>query len=188
MVVVDLTKASAKNKSVIGDMQAKSGVNLADCYQCGKCSAGCPVALAMDLQPREVIRYMQLGMWDEVLKARTPWLCATCQTCVTRCPHQVDLPSLMEAVRQEAKKKGITPIKELNRFNDLFLNNIRYFGKSHEMVLMGLYNFTTGHLMQDVWSAPHLYFNRKIRIRPHMVKDKASVRKIMAKCLEGGNK
>ncbi|MDY6876848.1 MAG: 4Fe-4S dicluster domain-containing protein [Chloroflexota bacterium] len=82
-----------------------SGQDLLDCNQCGKCSAGCPIVAAMDLLPSQVIRMAQLGM-EEVLESNTIWICASCLTCVTRCPKGVDLPRLMEALRQVALRQG----------------------------------------------------------------------------------
>lgn len=76
-----------------------SGQELLACNQCGKCSAGCPVAFAMDLLPSQVIRQAQLGL-EEALEADAIWYCASCQTCLSRCPRGVDLPRVMEALRQ----------------------------------------------------------------------------------------
>ena len=81
-----------------------SGQDLLACNQCGKCSAGCPVAFAMDLLPSQVIRLAQLGL-EEALDANTIWYCASCQTCLSRCPRGVDLPRVMEALRQIALKE-----------------------------------------------------------------------------------
>jgi heterodisulfide reductase subunit C len=75
-----------------------SGEGLLACNQCGKCSAGCPVAFSMDLLPSQVIRMAQLGI-EEVLESQTIWTCAACLTCVARCPKGVDLPRIMEALR-----------------------------------------------------------------------------------------
>jgi heterodisulfide reductase subunit C len=86
-----------------------SGQDLLACNQCGKCSAGCPIVAAMDLLPSQVIRMAQLGM-EEVLESETIWICASCLTCVTRCPKGVDLPRLMEAVRQIALRQGVTEL------------------------------------------------------------------------------
>ncbi len=77
-----------------------SGQNLFSCYQCGKCSAGCPAVSAMDILPNQVIRLVQLGLEEEVVKSKTPWICASCFTCVARCPRGVDLSKVMEAIRQ----------------------------------------------------------------------------------------
>ena len=82
-----------------------SGQDLLTCNQCGKCSAGCPVVAAMDLLPSQVIRMAQLGM-EDVLESNTIWICASCLTCGTRCPKGVDLPRLMEALRQIALRQG----------------------------------------------------------------------------------
>lgn len=78
-----------------------SGQPLLACNQCGKCSAGCPAAGAMDLLPNQVLRLAQLGL-EEVLSSRTIWLCASCLTCLSRCPKGVDLPRVMEALRRLA--------------------------------------------------------------------------------------
>jgi heterodisulfide reductase subunit C len=86
-----------------------SGQNLLACNQCGKCSAGCPVVAAMDLLPSQVIRMAQLGM-EDVLEGSTIWICASCLTCVTRCPKGVDLPRLMEALRQIALRQGVAEL------------------------------------------------------------------------------
>jgi len=82
-----------------------SGQNLLACNQCGKCSAGCPAAAVMDLLPNQVIRYAQFGL-EEVLKAKSIWICASCLTCHARCPHGVDLPRVMEVLRLIALEEG----------------------------------------------------------------------------------
>ncbi|MEL7565694.1 MAG: 4Fe-4S dicluster domain-containing protein [Dehalobacterium sp.] len=182
---MELSSAAINNHDEIKELQKKAGVNITDCYQCGKCSAGCPVAFAMDKTPRQIIRLLQLGMLEEALKTRTIWLCATCQTCSTRCPRDVDLATLMETIRQLAKKKGIVAEKNINLFNDIFLSNVKMFGKSPEVLLSALYNLKSGRLFQDVDSVPHLFLTGKAHVMPGSVKNKAAVKKIFDKCLEG---
>ncbi len=79
-----------------------SGQDLLACYQCGKCSAGCPAAFAMDMLPSQIIRLIQLGQVKDVLESSTIWFCAACQTCYARCPKGVDLSRIMEALRDMA--------------------------------------------------------------------------------------
>lgn len=86
-----------------------SGQDLLACNQCGKCSAGCPIAGSMDVLPSQVIRMAQLGM-EEVLESNTIWICASCLTCVSRCPKGVDLPRLMEALRQVSLRQGVAQL------------------------------------------------------------------------------
>ncbi|MCL2808333.1 MAG: 4Fe-4S dicluster domain-containing protein [Coriobacteriia bacterium] len=185
MDTIDLSASRAKNRQAIEAVAKEARVDLKDCYQCGKCSAGCPVSHAMDLMPRELIRLMQLNSWEEVLEAKTPWLCASCVTCVTRCPQDVDLPSLMEEVRRASKAAGKRPIKEPDIFDDLFIKGIYQNGRSNELYLMMKYNLTSGHPMQDALNAPHLLLKGMVGFKVHKVKDREDVRRIIDKCLGG---
>ncbi|MCP4716820.1 MAG: heterodisulfide reductase [Deltaproteobacteria bacterium] len=83
-----------------------SGQNLRSCYQCGKCSAGCPLVHAMDLLPNQIIRLVQLGLEEEIEKSKSIWLCGSCVTCGVRCPRGVDLSKIMEALRQLTLRKN----------------------------------------------------------------------------------
>lgn len=83
-----------------------SGQNVLNCYQCGRCSAGCPLTFAMKLLPSQVIRLVQLGLEDEALESNTSWVCASCLTCHARCPRGVDLAKVMEALRKIRLRPG----------------------------------------------------------------------------------
>ena len=80
-------------------VQDLSGQDLLGCYQCGKCSAGCPMTEEMDIIPSQVIRLCQLGQEEDVLNCKTIWLCATCYQCGTRCPKGIDFSKIAEALR-----------------------------------------------------------------------------------------
>lgn len=82
----------------VRQVESISGQSLIACNQCGKCSAGCPVAFGMEYLPSQVIRLAQLGL-EDVLDSPTIWTCAACLTCVSRCPKGIDLPRVMEAMR-----------------------------------------------------------------------------------------
>ena len=93
-------------------VHAQSGVRVQDCYQCGKCTAGCPVAAFMDLMPRQVMRAVQLGQTDLVLRSSTIWLCASCETCSARCPMELDVAAVMDTLRHIARERGIQPAQK----------------------------------------------------------------------------
>lgn len=97
-----------------------SGENVFACYQCGKCSAGCPMSSEMDLLPNQVIRLLQLGITESLLNCRTIWLCASCFTCTIRCPKGVNLARLMEGVRlvllRITKEDQISPKEMVKEF------------------------------------------------------------------------
>jgi heterodisulfide reductase subunit C len=82
------------------------GENLFGCYQCGTCSAGCPYVEDMDLAPDEVIRYVVLDR-SEVLNSKTIWLCSACFTCAERCPRDINITKIMEALRQIILRRKI---------------------------------------------------------------------------------
>lgn len=88
-----------------------SGQTLPSCYQCGKCSAGCPMSFAMELLPNQIIRLVQLGLEEDIAKSNTIWICASCITCSLRCPRGVDLARVMEALRLITMRKNIDHVK-----------------------------------------------------------------------------
>ena len=93
-------------KDFIDKLAKLSGQNVQQCFQCGTCGGGCPMGQHMDSVPRKVVHMAQLGMEEEVLKQNTCWVCASCHTCQVRCPRGVDLPRVMEAIRQLSLRKN----------------------------------------------------------------------------------
>jgi heterodisulfide reductase subunit C2 len=104
MMRVELDQKKLRS-DFVKKIEELSGQNLLSCYQCGKCSAGCPMVSAMDILPNQAIRLVQLGQQEDVLKSEAIWLCASCVTCGARCPRGVDLSRIMEALRQIKLRK-----------------------------------------------------------------------------------
>lgn len=125
-----------KDNDFIARIQEISRQSITACYQCGRCTAGCPFAEYMDEPPNRIIRYIQLGLKDDVLKAQSPWFCAACLVCETRCPRGVDIPRIMEAVRTihlRAKEQLI----DVDRIDKELLQD------AHPLVLMSvLYKYS----------------------------------------------
>jgi heterodisulfide reductase subunit C len=108
-----ITEAQLKFAKKVEEL---SGENVRKCYQCGKCSAGCPIADQMDLLPSQAIRMVQTGD-TSVLDSKTIWLCASCFTCAVRCPQGIDLAKVMEALRLLSLRKNIDHI-DLSKISD----------------------------------------------------------------------
>lgn len=118
-------------------IQEELGQNVYLCYQCIKCTSGCPVGEFFDWQPNQIMRALQLGQEDIALHALTPWLCASCQTCSTRCPQGLDITAIMEFLTREALKRGIKPpAPVVNTFNQAFMREVRLWGRMYEPGLM----------------------------------------------------
>ena len=180
---VNLSQVPASDFSAVEVIANEAGVDFLDCYQCGKCTAGCPMAHGMDLMPREVIRYLQLGAIDVVLEAKTPWICAQCVVCSSRCPQNVDICSVMRAVRQASKRAGNRPVPEADIFDDEFIANVRAHGVSNEQYLAAAYNIKSGHFMQDMGNATRMLKRGMVGVAMHSIEGRAEVAALIDRAL-----
>lgn len=157
-----------------------SGEKVSHCYQCGKCSAGCPIAYEMEYTPNQIIRMVQLGMEKAVLSSNTMWLCASCLTCTVRCPREIDIAEIMDALRRLAYRKKIPCPKEvvIPLFNKIFLKDIELYGRLFEMGLIGMFNFLSGNFFKDMAQAPKMLLKGKISLWPRRARNLEEVRDI----------
>jgi heterodisulfide reductase subunit C len=127
-----------------------SGEDVNLCYQCDKCTSGCPVAYAMDFSPAQIIHACQLGMRDMVLNSSSIWLCAACETCNTRCPQGLDILKVMDALRTIARREKIKPkVPEILAFYETALRSLRLTGTIYEAGVGAVMKMRTGTLMKD---------------------------------------
>jgi len=161
-------------------IEEDSGEKVKHCYQCGKCSAGCPLAFEMDYLPNQIMRMVQLGMEEQVLTSRTIWLCASCMTCSARCPREIDIAEIMDYLRRLAYKKQVLPKNEteIPLFNKIFLRNIELFGRVYEMGLIGMFNTFSGEFFKDTSLAPKMFWKQKIGLFPPKIRNIKAVRQI----------
>ena len=155
----------------------KTGVNVKECYQCGKCTAGCPVAEHMDLRPSTIMRMLQAGdstSEDEILRSKSIWLCLSCETCYSRCPMELDIPKVIDWLREKSYIEGKVhhESKDIVAFHKSFLNSIERNGRLHEMSLILDYKIHSGNLFQDVTLAPEMFYKGKLHLLPEQIKDR----------------
>ena len=99
------------------------------CFQCGTCTADCPIARFSEIySPRKIMRMTQLGMKDRLLSSESLWLCAACFTCVDHCPQGVDIAGVVRTLRNMAVKEGVIP----DVFREL-INNILKSGYAYRI-------------------------------------------------------
>ncbi len=128
-----------------------SGQRITLCFQCSKCSAGCPVGDKMDLKPAQVMHSIRLGHKDAVLHCQAIWLCVGCETCSGRCPQQVEPAEAMNAARILALREGIRPsVRDVGIFYRGFVGNLRLNGRIHDVSLAGITRLLSGHLIEDI--------------------------------------
>ena len=166
-------------------IQTHTGENISACYQCGKCSAGCPTAYTMDITPRQVMRGIQLGLKDEILDSTAIWLCVSCQTCSLRCPREIDIAKVMEALRLYSQAEGRSPAqREIAVFYSAFLQQVRFFGRLHEVGLGIAYNLLSMHFFNNIMRLPALLTRGKLKLMPPRTKGASEVRQIATRVKE----
>jgi heterodisulfide reductase subunit C len=157
----------------------RSGQNLNACYQCGKCSAGCPTVKWFEWQNHGVIRRIQLGDEEGLLGSRAIWMCIGCETCGTRCPNGIRISRLMDAMRNMALEKGIKATEPaVMSFHQSFTNSVERFGRVHELSMLVEFKLRTKDLFTDVGAGLKLFAKGKIPFLPGKVREKARLDKI----------
>ncbi len=149
-------------------IQEETGQNVYLCYQCVKCTSGCPMAEEFDVEPNQVMRMVQLGD-ESVLESTTIWTCASCLTCSTRCPQGLDIAGVMDALRMESRKQGKVAVKDATTFDDIFLGNIERTGRLYEPALLGLRNLAYRNLFQDMDMGVPMLLKNKLNLVPAII-------------------
>ena len=155
------------NTDLAGRVLSEIGQNVYLCYQCVKCTSGCPVAEFFDWQPNQIMRALQVGDADLALNSTTPWLCASCQTCTTRCPQGLDVAAIMEFLTREALARGVKPaVPDVATFNTAFLREVRLWRRAYELGLLAEMKLRTGRLTQDLDLGLKMLRKRKLPYLP----------------------
>lgn len=149
------------------------------CYHCRKCTAGCPVTFAMDYNIDTIIKMIQMGKEDEVLNSSTIWLCASCETCITRCPNEVDIARMMDVLREMVLEAGVdVKEKRILKFHEAFLSNIRMGGRINEPLMIVGYKLKSGDYFSDMALGMKMFKKGKLSFVSPRTIDMKSVKKI----------
>jgi len=168
---------------------AKAGLDVQACYQCGRCSAGCPVTPFFDLLPMEVVRLGSYGIEDELLSSRTIWLCASCETCTTRCPNEIDIAHLMDVLRQRALEQGIKPAEpRIAAFHRSFLRSVRRWGRTYEVGMLAAYKARSRDFFGDLLLGWKMFRRGKLRLLPRKIRGRRQVKALFTRVEKGKRK
>jgi len=178
-----------EKKGLKGRIAKTTGITINKCYQCGKCTAGCPLNEEMDIMPNQLLRMLQLelpGYEDKILRSMSIWLCLACDTCYSRCPQEILLSKVIDFLRQESVRQGkVNPkAKDIVKFHQAFLETIEKNGKLYELGLTLNYKLKTMNLLQDISVAPSMISKGKLNMFPHKIKNIKDIEKIFNKTSE----
>lgn len=183
-------------KSMAPSVDSLARIRVQDCYQCGKCTAGCPVAEGMDLMPNQILRLIQLGQLKRAMLSEAIWACVSCQTCTARCPQSVDCAGVMDVLRQLAVTSEFAgpARRQVVLFFKAFLSNIRRNGRLNELELVGRFKTTVFlrnrdllFLFKDAMLAPRMMQRQKLHLKRKTVKDRGIVDRIFDRCFLTGD-
>ena len=160
-------QAIQKENPFLSEVGQASGEKIHACFQCQKCSAGCPIAYAMDILPNQILRHIQYGHRDRVLASKTIWICASCYTCSVRCPNDIDIAKIMDALRSLALRSGMKPgEKDIPVFHSAFLESIKSKGRIHELSLILRLKSKTKDFFKDARLGWKMFCKGKIKLLP----------------------
>ena len=156
-----------QNGTFMQDVERRSGTPVSACFQCHKCSTGCPMAPDMDLLSSQVMRMIHLGEERSVLESRGIWLCASCEACTTRCPMQIDIAAVMDSLRMMAvENKVALPNTRGEQFNRSFLESVRRNGRVFELGMMVAYKLRSRDFFTDAEKTGSMLAKGKLSLRP----------------------
>jgi heterodisulfide reductase subunit C len=167
------------------------GNKIDQCLQCGTCSASCPVSEAMDYSPREIIAALRARMLDRVLRSNTVWLCCSCYSCTVRCPAGIPFTDVMyELKRLGVKYDSHTQGAASAIMAQAFVKSVDRHGRNHEPELMRSFYLHTkpARVLGLMRLVLKLFARGRIHFRPHNIRGRDSLRKMMAAVEESGPK
>lgn len=174
--------ASSAGTNILQEVRAASGQPVELCLQCQKCSSGCPVAAFTDFQPNKMVRSLQFGLLERVLKSPAIWLCTSCETCGLRCPCGIRLSEVWDVLKelavQKGLAKGIQPV-----FHNMFLDSVYKRGRVFETGLMAGYKIRTGQLFSDLDLGLKLFTKGKLPLLSGGISRRKEVREIFNRCV-----
>ena len=133
----------------------------------------------MEEPPHRIIRWIQLGEKERVLRANTMWICLTCETCATRCPNGIEIVEVMDFLREMAQREGIeNKEKRSYLFHRSFVDSILKFGRVHEASMLALYKIRSKDFFQDWRFGLRLLLKGKIKLFPDRVKNPRRIREL----------
>lgn len=184
---METIRLNKPDTAFIRAVEDESGQVVSRCYQCGNCTAGCPMSFTYDYSVSRLMRLIQAGQKDVVLSAKALWMCASCETCTQRCPNMIDVAKIMDVCRHMARREGHGGVYTVKTFWDAFVQSVGWNGRTHELGLMAMYMARTGRFWTDVELAPKMLPKGKMAILPHRIDGREEVAGILRRFKEGAS-
>ena len=169
------------------EVERLSGAPVSTCFQCMKCTNGCPVSYAMDIAPNRLMRMIQIGMRERVLSSSMIWICASCETCTTRCPNDIDVARVMDSLRQMSLKAKTVAEPRVPMFHNAFLAALKRTGRVHELEMISRYKIKSRNLLADARLGWEMFKRGRLKLIPEKIARLDEVREIFEQSEEKGS-
>lgn len=186
------------NDAFIQELESYGLFGAEACFQCRKCTNGCPVVDAMDLAPDRLVRMVLLGQRDLVLGCNAIWICIGCETCTTRCPNKIKIAEMMDGLKEMAIQEGIAcPQPQIRTLHETFLKNVRKRGRVHELGFIRKFMVESGEVKRkwkrgefgyDVRLGLKMAAKRRYTLKPSKIDGREEIREMLAYAFAEKNK
>ena len=164
------------------EVQEEIKLIIKKCYSCSRCTSGCPVASEMDFPPSLIMRWLSLGEYEKILKSKALWVCSSCHTCYGRCPFEINIPHVIDLLKEYSDKNKLTRVERPTRlFHKIFLGNIKGFGRMYETGFIGVWKIFSGKWFSDLPLGFKMFLKKKLPVFPEKIKNLKEVRRLFKK-------
>lgn len=170
-------------------IEREADIRVASCYQCLRCTNSCPVSHFMEFKPHQVVRLVQLGQRDKLLKCSTVWVCLSCEMCSTYCPNEIDVAGLMNHLKNSVIASRIPPAEyDIAAFHEVFLSVLHKHGRLNDLQLMQRFKWKTlthgsipswEEMMKDLSLAVELMKRKRLKLLPERSRATGEIRRIL---------
>ncbi len=163
------------------ELKEKLGIDIETCLECGKCSGGCSNGHVFDFTPRKIVQLAKMGDEETLTGMDALWICLSCQLCLDRCPSGIDIPRILDYLREKALKQGVRATRpRVKLFMELMLEEIRDKGRISEMPLMIRFKKKTGQYLKDAGLGFRMFLKGKLSPLPSRMQKTEELKKLFS--------
>jgi len=173
------------------EIEERFGAEVALCYQCKRCTSGCPAADSMEFGPHQIVRMVRLGAADRPIGGEAIWNCVGCYTCTTRCPQSVPITEMVYSLKGMAIREGRTAGRApVPAFLKAFASTVERHGRDSEFEMLVRY-FLSTNPRAAIAQAPigmTLFRQGRLPLLPHRVRGWKALKSALRKARRRGGK
>ena len=176
---------SKENRMLARNLRNRTGENVMLCYQCKKCTLGCPSAYAMRMKPHEMMRAAQLGLTEQIYWSGMIWTCLSCETCNTRCPQDIHILRVINGLREMSGEFDYyNPQPAIPGLHRIFLSLVERFGRIYELGLVLLTHLQMLTPFKDIDLASPMLRKGRIGLFPRKSRGVKELRQVITRLRE----